>query len=254
MTYIIQSGSRQYKVEKGQTVIVDLLKGVKEGDTVDLNVLFAFGDDKVGKLSGTVLTHQRGEKIRVLKYMRKSNYKRQYGARQEETVIQIEGGSKKAETTPSTDKASKRAASSDDSSIKAIKVVKAKTKTIAKKALEETAPLSAAKSIAKKASEKKETTATKSVAKKTTSKKEADDLTKIEGVGPKIAELLIAAKLVTFKDVSEVKSDVIAKILEEAGPRYNIHDPSSWPKQAKLAADDKWDELNILQEKLKGGK
>jgi len=42
--------------------------------------------------------------------------------------------------------------------------------------------------------------------------------------------------------------------LEAAGSRYKMHDPSTWPKQAELAAKGKWDQLAILQDELSGGK
>ncbi|WP_155941646.1 hypothetical protein [Maribacter sp. Hel_I_7] len=43
-------------------------------------------------------------------------------------------------------------------------------------------------------------------------------------------------------------------ILKEAGPRYSMHKPGSWPKQAKLANNGDWDKLKTLQDKLDGGK
>ncbi|MBK6998048.1 MAG: hypothetical protein IPH31_25365 [Lewinellaceae bacterium] len=46
----------------------------------------------------------------------------------------------------------------------------------------------------------------------------------------------------------------LKEILDAAGPRYQIHDPSTWPAQAKFAADGKWDELNEYQEMLIGGR
>ena len=97
-------------------------------------------------------------------------------------------------------------------------------------------------------------TASKTTAKKTTAKAKKDDLTKIEGIGPKIAGLLNAAGITTFKKLSTSKTTAIKKILEKAGPRYKMHDPGSWPKQSKLAADGKWDQLKKLQDKLDGGR
>jgi predicted flap endonuclease-1-like 5' DNA nuclease len=82
----------------------------------------------------------------------------------------------------------------------------------------------------------------------------ADDLKKIEGVGPKIAELLIAAGIATFDALSKAKADKIKAILTAAGSRYTMHDPTTWPKQAKLAAAGKWDELKKWQAELNGGK
>lgn len=100
---------------------------------------------------------------------------------------------------------------------------------------------------------KKKTTKTKVSSKsKSTSKK--DDLKKIEGIGPKINQLLQNAGITTFKKLSTTKIDAIKKILIAAGSRYQMHDPGSWPKQSKLAADGKWDQLKKLQDKLNGGK
>jgi predicted flap endonuclease-1-like 5' DNA nuclease len=81
-----------------------------------------------------------------------------------------------------------------------------------------------------------------------------DDLTKIEGVGPKIAELLNAAGIDTFATLAGTKKTSIAQILTNAGSRYAMHDPTTWPQQSKLAANGKWDQLKKLQDELKGGK
>ena len=81
-----------------------------------------------------------------------------------------------------------------------------------------------------------------------------DDLTKIEGVGPKIAGLLNAGGINTFKDLSNANFGMLKRILDAAGPRYQMHDPGSWPQQAGLAAAGKWDELEKLQDRLDGGK
>ncbi|QCX01250.1 30S ribosomal protein S2 [Aggregatimonas sangjinii] len=81
----------------------------------------------------------------------------------------------------------------------------------------------------------------------------ADDLTKIEGVGPKAAEYLVAAGVDTFAKVAETKADKMKEILTEASSRMGHLDPTSWPKQAKMAADGKWDELKEWQDNAKGG-
>ena len=86
------------------------------------------------------------------------------------------------------------------------------------------------------------------------SKDIADDLTKIEGVGKKIAELLTAAEVVSFHDLSKSTPKKLRAILDAAGSKFAIHEPATWPKQAKLAAAGKWDELKALQADLKGGK
>jgi large subunit ribosomal protein L27 len=93
-------------------------------------------------------------------------------------------------------------------------------------------------------------------AKKAAPKKaaKADDLKIIEGIGPKIAELFNAAGIVTFADLAKAEVEKLKEILAEAGSRYAMHNPTTWPEQAQLAADGKWDELKAFQEKLSGGK
>lgn len=81
-----------------------------------------------------------------------------------------------------------------------------------------------------------------------------DDLKKIEGVGPKIAELLTNAGLETFAKVAASTPEKISEILAEAGSRYTMHNPGTWPAQAQMAADGKWDELKVWQDELDGGK
>lgn len=85
-------------------------------------------------------------------------------------------------------------------------------------------------------------------------KVEKDDLTKIEGVGPKIASLLAAEKIITFADLAKAKVTTLKAILEAAGSRYKMHDPATWSEQAKLAAAGEWKKLEALQADLKGGK
>jgi subtilisin-like proprotein convertase family protein len=93
-----------------------------------------------------------------------------------------------------------------------------------------------------------------SLAIKTSKKTVRDDLTRIEGIGPKIKELLYAGGIFSFNDLAHAKNDNLVKILKDAGPRYQMHDPGSWPRQSKLAADGKWEELDKLQDELDGGK
>ncbi|MEM1323819.1 MAG: 30S ribosomal protein S1 [Bacteroidota bacterium] len=81
-----------------------------------------------------------------------------------------------------------------------------------------------------------------------------EDLKKIEGIGPKIEELLNAANIKTFKDLADADADKLKSILEEAGNRYKVHDPTTWPKQAEMAAAGEWDKLKEWQDALQGGK
>ena len=81
----------------------------------------------------------------------------------------------------------------------------------------------------------------------------ADDLTKIEGVGPKAAEALVAAGIASYADLSATDAEKVKTILTEASPRLAHLDPGSWAKQAKMAADGQWDELKEWQDNAKGG-
>jgi large subunit ribosomal protein L27 len=82
----------------------------------------------------------------------------------------------------------------------------------------------------------------------------ADDLKKVEGIGPKIEQLLHDKGILTFNDLAAASVESVRAILAEAGPRYTIHDPGTWGQQAAMAAAGKWDELKAWQKELDGGK
>ena len=98
-----------------------------------------------------------------------------------------------------------------------------------------------------KVEEKAEKAPAKKAAKKT------DDLTLIEGIGPKAAEALVAAKIDTFAKLSKKSVEDIKAVLE-AGENLAHLDPETWAKQAALAAEGKFDELKAWQDELNGGK
>ncbi len=83
---------------------------------------------------------------------------------------------------------------------------------------------------------------------------QADNLKKIEGIGPKIEELLNAAGITSFSQLSQSNYDDLKAILTNSGSRYNRHDPKTWPQQAVLADKGAWDELSDLQDRLLGGR
>ena len=83
---------------------------------------------------------------------------------------------------------------------------------------------------------------------------QTDDLRVIEGIGPKIEQLLNKNGIKSYATLGGMKSKDIKKILEDAGPKFQMHDPSTWPKQAKLAAKGKWENLEDYKEFLIGGK
>ncbi len=83
---------------------------------------------------------------------------------------------------------------------------------------------------------------------------EPDDLTKIEGIGPKIAEVLNNGGITTFAALAAASADSIKEMLVNAEGNFGAHDPTTWPAQSKMAADGEWDKLKVWQDELDGGK
>jgi predicted flap endonuclease-1-like 5' DNA nuclease len=81
-----------------------------------------------------------------------------------------------------------------------------------------------------------------------------DDLTVVEGIGPKIQMLLNHYGIFTYRHLADADVVRLKEILSEAGPQLAMHDPGTWPSQANLAANDQWDTLKSVQGFLKGGK
>ena len=79
-----------------------------------------------------------------------------------------------------------------------------------------------------------------------------DDLTRIEGIGPKINSLLREAGVSSFAQLADTDVSKLDEILNTAG--ITIADPKTWPEQAELAAGDQWEELEKLQGELSGGR
>ena len=77
------------------------------------------------------------------------------------------------------------------------------------------------------------------------------DLTVVEGIGPKIGEALQGAGIHTFADLAGISKEDLAKILNDAGLSA---DPTTWSKQAAMAAAGNMDELKAYQDKLEGGR
>lgn len=150
MSVVVISGNKQFLVNKGQKIIVDRLEAPVDSE-IDLPVLGSFNNEgsEIKTIKAKVLKHQRGEKIRVVKYRAKSNYHKQYGYRHEETVLLI-GGSEfetkkpapKSKVVPEvvesevgvsteTKKVAKttKATKASSTEVKAVKETKAKTVT-----------------------------------------------------------------------------------------------------------------------------
>ncbi len=225
MYAIVEMAGQQFKVAKDQKVYVHRLK-TEEGKKVVFDNVLLLDDGKnvtIGApaidgaaVEAKVVKHLKGDKVIVFKKKRRKGYKKKNGHRQSLTEIVIESivakGAKKAAPA----KAEKPKAAP-------------KAKAVETPVVEKAAPVK--KAPAKKA--------------------KADDLKKIEGIGPKIASTLVEAGIATFAELAKTDAAKIAEII--SGVRGN-HVTDTWPAQAKLAAEGKWDELKKWQDELDGGK
>ena len=80
-----------------------------------------------------------------------------------------------------------------------------------------------------------------------------DDLSKIEGIGPKTLELLNNNGILSFEDLAKSSQSRIKELLTTAGGAFATMNPSTWSEQSQLASEGNWDELKALQDKLDGG-
>ncbi len=81
-----------------------------------------------------------------------------------------------------------------------------------------------------------------------------NDLTVVEGIGPKIQELFHNHDVKTWAALAACSVDKCQEVLHSGGKRFEMHKPGTWPKQAGLAAKGSWKELNDWQDQLDGGK
>lgn len=81
-----------------------------------------------------------------------------------------------------------------------------------------------------------------------------NDLTEVEGIGPMIADLCHRKGVRTWWQLANTEVPALRAMLQEAGPRFQVHDPVSWPQQAVLLANGRWHEFRMLTEQLKGGR
>ncbi|MBU2525930.1 MAG: 50S ribosomal protein L21 [Bacteroidetes bacterium] len=223
MYAIVEIAGQQFKVTKDQKVFVHRL-AEEAGAKVtfdDVLLLDQEGAVTVGapaiegaSVEAQVLKHLKGDKVIVFKKKRRKGYKVKNGHRQALTELLIEN----------------------------ILVSGAKKSKPAEK---ETAKPVATKETAKPAP-KNETDAPK---KKAT----ADDLRKVEGIGPKIASILQENGIDSFKALSKTSVEKLSEILTAAGGTYASKKPDTWPQQAALAAAGDWDALKTLQDELNGG-
>lgn len=117
----------------------------------------------------------------------------------------------------------------------------------------EEAPKEEAKAAPAEKPQPKAEEAPKEEVKTEAKEQQADDLTKVEGIGPKAAEALAKNNIDSYATLAKAEPENIKEILTEASSRMAHLDPTSWPKQAEMAANGKWDELKEWQDNVKGG-
>ncbi|GAA3774860.1 50S ribosomal protein L21 [Corallibacter vietnamensis] len=215
MYAIVEIAGQQFKVEKDQKVFVNRLS-VEEGEAVSFDNVLLLGDgDKVTVGAPAINGAQVGAK--VLKHLKGD--KVIVFKKKRRKGYRVKNGHRQSLTE-----------------IVIENIVASGAKP-------------AAKAEKKAAPAKKE--APKAASKKSAAK--ADDLKKIEGAGPKAAEALVNAGYETFAKVAKAKPEELSAVLSEASSRLAHIVTDTWPKQAALAADGKWDELKELQDRLDGG-
>ncbi|HIQ15874.1 MAG TPA: 50S ribosomal protein L21 [Leucothrix sp.] len=245
MYAVIKTGGKQYRVSPGDKLKIETIDA-EVGASYDFDTVLMISDgDKLtvgtptiasAKVTAEVIAHGRAKKVEIIKFRRRKHHQKRTGHRQNFTQVEIQsingkGAVAKKKAAP----AKKVKAADSDADAKTAKKAAAPKKTAEKKP------------AAKKAAPKKAAPVKKSA------KKSADDLTKIEGIGPKASEALVAAGLATFADLSKAKVPAIQKILDESDGKFGMMKPATWPKQAKMAADGKWDELKKWQDEMDGG-
>lgn len=240
MYAVIKTGGKQYKVAAGDKIKVEqMLADIGAEVTLDHVLSVGAGDSiTIGtptvtgaSVTATVLSFGRHDKVRIFKMRRRKHYQKRQGHRQNYIELFIS----------SINSAQGVLASAGAPAVKATSIpagVEAKvTETVTYRVLsdEEAAKIKATEG------ENLKTYV-------------ADDLVKIEGIGPKIKELLNNDGIFTFQQLADTSVDRLKDILKAAGARYAAHDPSTWPEQSALAAKGDWEAFKKLTDELDGGK
>ena len=235
MYAVIKTGGKQYRVSAGQKLKIEQIPA-DVGSTITFNEVLAVGSgaDLVfgaplvsgAKVDATVISHGRGDKVTIFKMRRRKHYQRHGGHRQNYTEVFFSGifgadGTELAKADAPAMSAPVELASADVAG----------------------APVAAAKPAAAKKAAKVRGKA----------RDGSDDLELIEGVGPKIAELLKASGIDTFDALAKAPVEKVQEVLEAGGSNFNLAKPQTWAEQAALAASGDWSAFDKLTEALVGG-
>ena len=235
MYAVIKTGGKQYRVSAGQKLKVEQIPA-DVGSTITFNEVLAVGSgaDVVfgaplvsgAKVDATVISHGRGDKVTIFKMRRRKHSQRHGGHRQNYTEVffSVIFGADGTELAKA------------DAPAVSVPVVHAAAGSAS-------APAASAKPAAAKKAAKGRGKA----------RDGSDDLELIEGVGPKIAELLKAAGIDTFDALAKAPVAKVHEVLEAGGSNFNLAKPDTWAEQAALAASGDWAAFDKLTEALVGG-
>ena len=260
MYAIVEISGKQYKVRENDRLYVPRLQDAPDSKISFDRVLLVSNDKSVSvgtpvvegaSVEATVLDHVKADKVLVFKKKRRKRYKVKRGHRQPYTQILVDklalDGSGKKKAAPKKAEAPKaEAPKAEAPKAEAPKAAAPKTEAPKTEAPKTEAP----KTEAPKAE------APKAAAPKAASKGKAkgDDLTKIEGIGPKTAKVFGEAGIDSYQKLADASVEQLNGILAEAGPSLARLTPDTWPEQAALAAAGDWDALDKLQKELDGGR
>ena len=232
MYAVIKTGGKQYRVSAGEKLKIEQIPA-DIGATITFNEVLAVGAgadlvfgaplDSGAKVDATVVSHGRGDKVTIFKMRRRKHYQRHGGHRQNYTEVFFSAifGADGTE------------------------LAKADMPVVVPYVAGAAAP--AAVAVAKAAPAKK-------TAKVRGKKRDgSDDLELIEGVGPKIAGLLVDAGINTFDALSKASVESVQAVLDAGGSKFNMAKPETWAEQAALAAKGDWAAFDKLTEELVGG-
>ena len=235
MYAVIKTGGKQYRVSAGQKLKIEQIPA-DVGSTITFNEVLAVGSgaDLVfgaplvsgAKVDATVISHGRGDKVTIFKMRRRKHYQRHGGHRQNYTEVffSVIFGADGTELAKA------------DAPAMSVPVALAAAGVAG-------VPVAAAKPAAAKKAAKVRGKA----------RDGSDDLELIEGVGPKIAELLKAAGIDTFDALAKAPVEKVQQVLEAGGSKFNLAKPATWAEQAALAASGDWSAFDKLTEALVGG-
>ncbi len=80
-----------------------------------------------------------------------------------------------------------------------------------------------------------------------------DDLKELAGVNPKAEAILNSIGIFRFAQLAQTPVTTVRRVLAEHGPLLHTYDPTTWPNQAHLASEGRWDELRSWQEQMHKG-